>query len=110
MSFKIVLTSHLVTLLFSGLTYAQAAVPSCLSGGQELLINNEVSAGAQIEACGDYITSNAPSGHFPASPDGAIVHWVHQSPNPKSHDSGFIVVNGVVCGTSLNTGYVQLHH
>jgi hypothetical protein len=55
-------------------------------------------AGDQFEACGDYITSNAPSGQYPASPDGAIVHWIHQSPNPKSHDSGYLIVNGVVCG------------
>ena len=54
--------------------------------------------GAPFEACGDYITSNAPTGRYPASPDGAIIHWVHQSPNPRNHDSGFIVVNGVVCG------------
>lgn len=58
----------------------------------------EATAGAPFEACGDYITSNAPAGHFPASPDGAIVHWVHESPNPKSHDSGFLIVNGILCG------------
>lgn len=54
-------------------------------------------AGMQVEACGDFITSNAPSGHFPASPDGALVHWVHRSPNPH-HESGFMVVDGVLCG------------
>lgn len=136
-----------------------AAAPNCLSGGQELLVNNEAvigwksttknqyrnrahvsgtlvkdfpdhsghhhyevqiganqndkieviyneqfgpvpaaTAGSTFEACGDYITSNAPAGHFPASPDGAIVHWVHESPNPSGHDSGYLIVNGVVCG------------
>lgn len=54
--------------------------------------------GMTFEACGDYITSNAPTGSYPASPDGAIVHWVHMSPNTQKHDSGYIIVNGVVCG------------
>ena len=54
--------------------------------------------GAQFEACGDYITSTAQSGPYPASPDGAIIHWIHKSPNLKKHDSGYLIVNGVVCG------------
>ena len=58
--------------------------------------------GAIIEACGDYITSKAQSGPYPASPDGAIVHWVHQSPN-SSHDSGYVVVDGVVCGQNAGS-------
>lgn len=53
--------------------------------------------GSRFEACGDYITSNAPGGGYPASPDGAIIHWVHKS-NSKSHDSGYVVINGVVYG------------
>ena len=56
-----------------------------------------LTAGMSVEACGDYITANAPSGGYPASPDGAIVHWVHRSPNPH-HDSGFLVLGGVMCG------------
>lgn len=58
----------------------------------------QAAPGATIEACGDYITSNNSAGHFPVSPDGALVHWVHQSPHPESHDSGYLVMNGVVCG------------
>lgn len=158
---KLFLATSAAVLLFSlqGFSQSRSATPSCLAGGQELLLNNETvlnwkatsknqyrnrahilgtlvkdlpdhsghhhyevqiganqndlieviyneqfgavpaaEPGTQFEACGDYITSNAPAGHFPASPDGAIVHWVHRSPNPKSHDSGFLVVNGVVCG------------
>jgi hypothetical protein len=159
MSIKAILKINLAIGFFSTISFAQSAPPSCLAGGQELLVNNaaviqwknstknqyrnrahiqgtlvkvfpdhsghhhyeiqigenqadlieviyneqfgpvpSVNPGAEVEACGDYITSNAPAGHFPTSPDGAIVHWVHKSPNPKSHDSGFIVVNGVVCG------------
>jgi hypothetical protein len=60
-------------------------------------VPNSMAVGSTIEACGDYITSNAQSGGFPASPDGALVHWVHRSPNPK-HDSGFMVIDGVLCG------------
>ena len=53
--------------------------------------------GMKIEACGDYITSNKPTGNLPASPDGAIIHWVHISSTPK-HPSGFVVVDGTVYG------------
>ena len=161
MSIKALVTVHLALGFFVSLSVAQSTIPSCLSGGQELLVNNtsviqwknntqnqyrnrahiqgtlvkvfpdhsghhhyeiqigknqtdlieviyneqfgpvpSLSLGAQMEACGDYITSNAPAGHFPASPDGAIIHWVHRSPNPNSHDSGFIIANGIVYGQS----------
>ncbi len=60
-------------------------------------VPSTVKVGSMIEACGDYITSNAQSGPYPPSPDGAIVHWVHMSPNPN-HLSGFLVVDGTVCG------------
>ncbi len=70
----------------------------------EVIYNEEFGAvpkasiGATFEACGDYITSNATKGHLPASPDGAIVHWVHKSTNLASHDSGYIIVDGILCG------------
>ena len=54
--------------------------------------------GAQVEACGDYITSNAKTPQYPPSPDGAIIHWVHRSDNVKKHDSGYVVVDGRVYG------------
>jgi hypothetical protein len=60
--------------------------------------------GAIIEACGDFITSKAQSGPYPASPDGAIVHWVHKAPN-SGHESGYVVVDGTVCGQ--NSGSVS---
>lgn len=56
--------------------------------------------GAQFEACGDYITSNASSGHAPVSPQGAVIHWVHESTNTQTHDSGFIAINGKTYGVS----------
>ena len=62
------------------------------------------------EGCGDYITSTAPAGPYPASPDGAILHWVHggggdHTPHGNDavsqihrHDSGFLVINDKVYG------------
>lgn len=57
----------------------------------------QLQVGQIIEACGDYITSRGEVGSYPASPDGAIVHWVHQSTSAK-HLSGYVVVDGTVCG------------
>lgn len=54
--------------------------------------------GQLVEACGDYITSTAPAGRFPASPDGAIIHWVHRNPSPAGHPSGFVMVDGNLFG------------
>ena len=58
----------------------------------------QMSEGMNVEACGDYITSTAQSAQYPASPDGAIIHWVHQSPNLAKHPSGFLMVDGVLYG------------
>jgi hypothetical protein len=58
----------------------------------------QMSEGMNVEACGDYITSTAQSAQYPASPDGAIIHWVHQSPNLAKHASGFLMVDGVLYG------------
>ena len=56
--------------------------------------------GMPIEACGEYITSNAATSQYPASSNGAIIHWVHINPNQgkDSHPSGFLVVNNTLCG------------
>ncbi len=62
---------------------------------------SEVAVGAQVEACGDYITSNVDS-RYKASPDGAIIHWVHRSPDLNRHASGFLIINGAVVGQSDN--------
>ena len=65
--------------------------------------NMPVRVGDNVEACGDYITSNAPSGGYPASPDGALLHWVHKSTS-ASHDSGFVIVNGQLYGQGNGSG------
>ena len=48
--------------------------------------------GDSVEACGDYITSIAQTGSYPASPDGGIIHWVHRSPG--HHEQGYFILNG----------------
>jgi hypothetical protein len=53
--------------------------------------------GMHVEACGDYITSTAPTSSYPASPDKAILHWVHSSHSP-SHDAGFVAIDGTTYG------------
>ena len=58
----------------------------------------ELKTGMNIEACGDYITSTAQSGPYPPSPTGAIIHWIHRSPNLKKHDSGYLAIDGILYG------------
>ncbi|MGZ6331407.1 MAG: phospholipase D-like domain-containing protein [Bdellovibrionota bacterium] len=53
-----------------------------------------IQTGMSVEACGDYITSTAPSGPYPESPSGAIIHWVHRTNNAKKHPGGYLVING----------------
>jgi hypothetical protein len=57
-----------------------------------------LSVGMTVEACGDYITSNAQAGPYPPSPDGAIIHWLHRNPSGHGHDSGFLAIDGIVYG------------
>lgn len=54
--------------------------------------------GSVVEACGDYLTANAPYDTFEASPSGAIIHWVHRSSNPDRHPSGFLAIDDVAYG------------
>jgi hypothetical protein len=53
--------------------------------------------GAHVETCGDYITSNDRAGRYNASPDGAIIHWVHEATNGR-HASGYVTIEGHVYG------------
>jgi hypothetical protein len=62
----------------------------------------ELETGMVVEACGDYITSTAPSGPYPASPVGAIIHWVHFNPSNRGHESGFLVIDGKLYGTDVD--------
>jgi hypothetical protein len=63
----------------------------------------EPRVGMPVEACGDYITSSAPSPGpagvtYPASPDGALIHWVHLAPPRSGHHSGYVMINGMLTG------------
>lgn len=70
----------------------------------EIIYNKEFGAvaaarpGVTVAACGDYITSRERSGNYPASPVGAIVHWVHASNNEAKHAHGFLSVDGILYG------------
>jgi hypothetical protein len=57
--------------------------------------------GMEVEACGDYITSNLATRQYPRSPDDAIIHWIHRSDNLGSHPDGFLVLDGQLYGQSL---------
>ena len=62
--------------------------------------------GSKVEACGDYITSKAMNGNYRASPDGAILHWVHETTRP-SHENGYMMIDGVVYGDRDGDGFPQ---
>ena len=57
--------------------------------------------GMTVQACGDYITSVAQSGPYPASPSGAIIHWVHFNPREGGHPHGFLVIDGELFGDDV---------
>jgi hypothetical protein len=70
----------------------------------EIVYNKEFGAiprfsqGSEAVVCGDYITSNQETKRYKPSPVGAIIHWVHMSPNPGRHDHGFMMLDGVLTG------------
>ncbi len=64
--------------------------------------------GMKVEACGDYITSTAQTEAYPPSPVGAIIHWVHKS--PSKHDSGFVMLDGVLYGYTFPQGSPKKGH
>jgi hypothetical protein len=57
--------------------------------------------GMTVQACGDYITSIAQSGPYPASPSGAIIHWVHFNPREGAHPHGFVIIDGELFGDDV---------
>ena len=57
--------------------------------------------GARVEACGDFINAFQPNGPYPASPSGAIIHWVHKNPRNSGHEHGYVAVEGVLYGNRL---------
>ncbi len=57
----------------------------------------EIDVGMEVQACGDFIQSNAQNGPYAASPAGAILHWVHGDPR-HHHPDGYVAVNGTAYG------------
>jgi hypothetical protein len=88
----------------SGHNHFQVIIGSNPNDTIEVIYNQSFGAlaplnpGSVIEACGDYITSNAAS-KYPASPDGAILHWVHKGTG--SHDGGYVDIDGDLDGQGL---------
>lgn len=60
--------------------------------------------GMTVEACGDYITSNAATSQYPASPAGAIMHWIHRNPSSHGHQSGYLIINSTLYGQGSGQG------
>lgn len=63
-----------------------------------------IQAGMQIHACGDFIKSTQPNGGYPASPAGAIVHWVHANTRGGGHENGYVAVDNVMYGIGPDRG------
>jgi hypothetical protein len=61
-----------------------------------------VQLGMQVQACGDYITSNQATKYYPVSPCGAIIHWIHADPAGENHPGGFLTLNGQLYGQDLS--------
>jgi hypothetical protein len=59
----------------------------------------QLAVGQVVEACGDYITVK----NDPKIKAKGIIHWVHESDNPKKHEHGFLKIDGLVYGDE----YVQ---
>lgn len=57
----------------------------------------DLRSGTPVSICGDFINAFQRSGRYPASPAGAIIHWVHGS-NSNRHEDGFVAVNGKIYG------------
>ena len=68
---------------------------------------NDLVPGQTVVACGDYITSNAPTSQYEPSPDGAILHWIHRSPNPGKHPSGFLILDRTTYGQGFGSGSLE---
>lgn len=67
----------------------------------DLPSSEELRIGEPIEICGDYITSNAPTGRYEASPLGAIIHWTHINPGDRdggAHEHGYVMLMGRIFG------------
>ncbi len=61
-----------------------------------------LAVGMNAEACGDFINSNGPENGYPASPDGALIHWIHKT--NSGHPGGFTIIDGNLYGQGNGSG------
>lgn len=47
--------------------------------------------GDEVVACGDFVVDKYSNFQ-------AVLHWLHTSPKPKTHEHGYLAINGVVYG------------
>jgi hypothetical protein len=64
-----------------------------------------IQPGMQVHACGDFIKATQPNNGFPASPAGAIVHWVHVNSRGGGHENGYLMIDNVMYGIGPDQGY-----
>ncbi len=67
----------------------------------------KIRVGMKVEACGDYITSNQPTSQYPASPAGAIIHWIHKNPSGQGHKSGYLMIDGTLYGQGSGQRHLE---
>lgn len=78
--------------------------PNVDTDSVEVIYNEDFGAlphlarGMHVDACGDFIISTAQAGDYPPSPAGAIIHWVHMNPSHHGHPSGYVWIEGKLCG------------
>ena len=93
----------------TGHTHFQAVMGPNPGDTIEVIYNDSFGAlprivpGMTVDACGDFINSFAATSRYQASPDNAIIHWIHRNPR-GGHPSGFIMLNGVVYGQGQGDG------
>ncbi len=94
----------------NGHYHFQAQIGPKLTDTIEVIYNisfgqiNNIVPGLSVEACGDYITSTAPTQTYQPSPDGAIIHWIHRSPDQHRHASGYLIINNILYGQGSGSG------
>ncbi len=88
-------------------THFSVQIGSSARDSIEIVYNDEfgelprLRRGMKVEACGDYITASEQAGHYPPSPDGAIVHWTHVNPNGGNHEDGYVEIDGKLYGQDV---------
>lgn len=66
-------------------------------------VNIELKQGMRVQACGDFINSSKPAKQYPASPSGAIIHWLHLNPKNQGHEHGYLWIEGKLFGYDWET-------